>query len=462
MRTMSHRPWLIIATCLSVSACTDRTVVSEPPTGTDVDATTETTPSSTLGDTLATSDVTLSDPSDAAEPEVSSPTLGTSAANMADVTIESDTQVSSTSQTTTTQPSTEQTASTQANATQGTTAVATDTVTPVTLDDLDQSALETPEISSESSSAVSVETAVAETTPPVDELLLDPVAIPDSITDMTIEPVIIGAPGASVNCDLALPCRWLSDDSQFFVTVTNADNIGAQGRLSIEYSVSSLHDTQVNISNTESAVDSAGDIYMPSALRLGEALGGSAEGIVAGASITASIQFDNASTANNIDYWSIGLSDSGLIRQPVFSGIRIGSATTQPADCANTLPCEWESPAKDVTITLLTASGSGSTSQLSTSFKVETTRDLVLAVDAGATAAGSDGMSYRGRTHSIGIETGAEKLTGSVTAGARLAGSVFFFRTQSMSQSLQNLSLIVYEDSPVPRWNPEFLNVPVQ
>jgi len=49
-----------------------------------------------------------------------------------------------------------------------------------------------------------------------------------------------------------------------------------------------------------------------------------------------------------------------------------------------------------------------------------------------------------------------------VVPGTQLTGSVFFFRTQDMSAALQQLSLIVYEDKPTPRWNPSFLAVPIQ
>ena len=450
MRTMFNRPWLIIATCLFASACTDKTVVSGPSAGSDAEAATETAESTTLGDTVATPDLNLSDTIDAVESEESSPTLGTAAANMVDVNVESNNEASSNSQTTIMQLSPDQAAAAVAAA----------------ADDLDESTQDTIDSSNESTPDSSSETAVAETTPGVDELLADPVVIPDVIVDTPIEFATIGAPGANVNCELALPCRWLSDDSQFFVTVTSADNIGALGELVIEYSVSSLHDTEVSISSTEAAIDSAGGEYQISAFRLGEAEGeaegADAQALLAGESVPASIQFDSASSADSINFWSIGLSDSGLERQPVFSGLPIGSATTLAADCANALPCVWQSPAGDVTITLQAVSGAGSVNQLSASFEVEATRDLTVAVDAGATATGTDGMSYRGRTHTIGSETGSGKVTGNTIAGSQIVGTVFFFRTQSISEALQTLSLIVYEDGPVPRWNPEFFNVPVQ
>ncbi len=275
-------------------------------------------------------------------------------------------------------------------------------------------------------------------------------------------PTVIGTPGMSVDCDLTLPCRWISADAQFSVTISNADNIGEQARLSIEYSVQTSHDTEVLIASTEPAIDDTGLSYEPSALQLGEGIGGRAQGILAGQEISARIEFDRSSTASGLNSWSIGLSDAGIIRQPSFTNIPVGSATDQFADCANTLPCVWISPDAAATITLLGVTGSGSTNRLSANFKVETTTDTVVAVDSGATAFGIDGMPYRGRTHAIGLEIGAEKLTATAVPGALVAGTVHFFITQTMSTALANLSLIVYEDRPVPRWNPSFLSVPIQ
>ena len=275
-------------------------------------------------------------------------------------------------------------------------------------------------------------------------------------------PMAIGTPGMNVNCELTVPCRWISGDTHFAVTVSNADNIGNQDRLSIEYSVLTSHDTEVLISGTEPAVDANGQTFEPTALQLGAGIGRVAQGVMAGQDLTARIEFDQSSSANNLSLWTIGLSDSGLIRQPSFSNLPIGSATTQFAECANTLPCAWISPDGNTKITLLSVTGTGASNRLATSFKVETTTDKVVAVDSGATAVGTDGLMYRGRTHSLGTATGGEKLIGNAPAGGQIAGTIFFFITQSMSATLQNLSLIIYEDNPVPRWNPNFLSVPVQ
>ncbi len=276
------------------------------------------------------------------------------------------------------------------------------------------------------------------------------------------QPAVTGAPGMTVNCQMSLPCRWISADTQFSVTVSNADNIGDQGRLSIEYSLLTSHDTQVSIASTEPATDDRGVRNEPASLVLGDGVGGRAQGVVAGTEIPARIEFERSSSATSLSNWTIGLSDAGLVREPSFTGIPVGSVTNQHADCANTLPCAWVSPTEDVTITLLSANGLGATNRLSANFKIETTRNASVALDAGATAVGTDGMQYNGRTHAIGTDTSAEKITATAIPGSQVAGTVHFFRTQSMSTALQNLSLVIYEDRPVPRWNPSFLSIPIQ
>ena len=285
--------------------------------------------------------------------------------------------------------------------------------------------------------------------------------VPAIVETSAEAPAIIGTPGTTVNCQLMLPCQWISVDTQFVVTVTNADNIGEQSRLAIEYTIQTSHDSELTIASTVSAVDSTGDRYEAASLLLGDAIGAQTKGIVAGTDVLARIEFNKTSNAASVD-WSIGLSDAGLVREPAFTNIPIGSVTDQHADCANTLPCAWITPAGDVTITLLSANGSGAINRLSTNFTVETTRNTGVVVDAGATAIGTDGMMFAGRTHAIGVETGSETIAATATPGVPVSGTVFFSRTQTMSPALQNLSLVVYEDRPVPRWNPSFLSVPVQ
>ena len=521
--TLQHR-WLVVTVCLLITACTtEKTYIQEVPADTTTDAATE--PDAVVGDVVVGDAVTVSNGlTTQSDPEVEStvsqtPAQATVEANMVDASqVTVATNVADTSQADVasnmvdaSQATGSLTSVAETPATGGTPTIATtdtellsdplnagsaagtvtaidgagitsDTTTDITTAAITDAATDettdtataatTGTATDATTGTTTVATTDATTGAPIDattgtstDVTTGATTATDTdavfLSDPTV-PTVIGTPGMSVDCDLTLPCRWVSDDAQFAVTVTNADNIGLQGRLSIEYSIVTAHDTQVLIASTEPALDANGLSYVPSALVLGEGIGGRAQGVTAGAEVAARIEFNSSSTASSLSLWTIALNDGGLIRQPSFSNIPVGSATTQHADCALTLPCAWVSPDANATITLLSVTGTGTTNRLSASFKVETTRNTVVAVDSGSTAVGTDGLPYRGRTHSLSLQTGSEKLTANSIPGAQVAGTVYFFVTQSMSAALQNLSLIIYEDQPVPRWNPSFLSVPVQ
>ena len=87
---------------------------------------------------------------------------------------------------------------------------------------------------------------------------------------------------------------------------------------------------------------------------------------------------------------------------------------------------------------------------------------MSVAVDAGATGTGDDGTRFEGRTHTLGPLNSHEKITQESIANTGTSGSVNFFRTETTPDSLALLSLVLYEDAPTPRWNPQFISVPVQ
>lgn len=299
--------------------------------------------------------------------------------------------------------------------------------------------------------------------------IANPETTPTPTTDPVLEnePVptdqqtVDGTPGATVDCNQQLPCRWLSEDSQFSVTVTNADNIATRSRLGIQFSVGVTHDTQVSIVRSDSAIDSESVELKASAYTLGTGNGIAPQGIAAGSSIEGTSNFDQTSSGTSITTWSLALIDGGLVREASFTNIPIGTVTSEYADCKNTLPCVWVSPSSDVTITLLTVGGLSSTNRLSANLSVQTATNMTVALDAGATAYGSDGTQFVARTHSLGTNSDYEKITANTLAGALLPAKIDFLRTATSPTALQNLSLVIYNDSPVPRWNPRFTAVPI-
>lgn len=274
--------------------------------------------------------------------------------------------------------------------------------------------------------------------------------------------VTSGAPGMTVDCKQTVPCQWVSADDQFVLTVTNADNIATRSRLSVSYSITTSHDTELVVARADDAIDAAGFKFKVNDQSLGGGNGGTPQGVTAGIALTGTLNYDKGSSSSEIADWSVAILDGGLLRIPTFTGIPIGTITTAQADCQFTLPCIWTTPQNDVAITLQSVGGVSTNSRLNVNFSVEVSTARTIAVDTGAVAVGSDGTRFESRTHTIGFETDYAKTTKSTSAGIPLYGSVNFYRTEQVPETLQVLSLVVYQDDPVPRWNPQFINVPVQ
>ena len=276
------------------------------------------------------------------------------------------------------------------------------------------------------------------------------------------EGTVTGTAGAIVDCQLKLPCRWVSADTQFAVTVTNADNIATRERLSVNFSVSVLHDTQIIVGSVDAALDSAGRSNQAADMMLGEGNGNVPTNLMAGSTVAGTINYTSSASSNQLSSFVISLMDNGLPRQASLINLPIGTVTTDYADCNFILPCVWASPDGQVTITLLSAGGYASNGRLNANFQVRGTRDMMVALDAGAAAIDSNGIRYNGRTHLLGRLSGYDKLTAEAIAGIGISGAVDFFRSDSSPVSLARLSMVIYEDSPVQRWNPQFQSVPIQ
>lgn len=303
------------------------------------------------------------------------------------------------------------------------------------------------------------------TSTPVTVTSADPTSAPTPTSSLLLadpsSELTIGTPGTTVDCLNSLPCRWVSTDTQFALTVTSADNISTGDRLSLSYFIKTTHDSTVIVSRADEAVDSNALVLRIASQTLGEGNGGTPQGLLAGDQLSGHIGFDRPSEANSLNKWSISIMDSGVIRTASFTGIPLGSVTSAQADCRFVLPCIWTTPDKDVAITLQSVGGISTNNRVSVNFSVEASSDMTIAVDEGSNAFGSDGTLFEGRTLGLGFMTDYKKLTAAVISRAPYMGSVHFFRTSTVPAHLHKLSLVIYQDEPVPRWNPQFVNVPL-
>lgn len=287
---------------------------------------------------------------------------------------------------------------------------------------------------------------------------------PTNNQDLTaVDPgTVVGFPGQAVDCQNTLPCRWISADSQFAVTATNADNIASRNRLSVNYSISTIHDTQLVTGSVDDTVDSETIRYQATDLTLAGGNGGTPVTIEAGRDTLGVINYNEEASGKSLSYWAVTLIDGGLIRKALLANLPVGPVTSDYAQCNFTLPCVWASPDGQVIITLLSVGGFAGNGRMTGNFTIRPSRDMILAADAGASAIGADGTRFGGRIHTLGSASSHEKITEEGIANIAVNGSVNFFRTENNPSSLVHLSLVLYEDSPKPRWNPRFVSVPVQ
>ncbi len=303
----------------------------------------------------------------------------------------------------------------------------------------------------------------ASTTQLDDELESQAVVAATSLINLSDVPddSVVGLPGAPVDCENATPCRWISDDEGFSVTVTNADNIASLGGLSVQFRVDTLHDTSVSLSTSPRATDAQGVAYTVTTQSLGLGNGISPSSLVAGVPITGALDYDMAAESTTLAGAGISILDNGYLRDAVFMNLPVGSEQLANVNCAFTLPCTLVLPDEQSSITLLSAGGFSTSGSLVANFIVEVLADTQVALDAGATAYGDEGSVFEGRTHSLRNEQGFGKVSQLSRAGSPLPGTVNFSRTATRPLSLNEIHLILYEDSPVPRWNPTFFNVPL-
>ena len=275
-------------------------------------------------------------------------------------------------------------------------------------------------------------------------------------------PAVTGEAGEIVDCELKLPCRWVATDEDFNLTVGNVGNTGTLGRLSILFTLSASHDSEMMLGNGSSALAPGGAEFNLIQQALGDSNGITAQSVLAGEIVTGSATYDRESESGTLAGWTLTVIDNGLPRTVGFINLPIDMPDTLVVNCAGVLPCQWQSSLKDATLTLVAVGGYTANGRLNVNFNLETTRDMDVILGAGASAIGSLGEKFDGRTHGLGAETGFADVMASTASGVILPGNISFFRTSQAPSALNSLNLVLYEDAPIPRWNPQFINLPTQ
>ena len=292
---------------------------------------------------------------------------------------------------------------------------------------------------------------VADTNSTTGPQLQDPITLADS-----------GSTGAGVDCNQQLPCEWVSADAQISLTVSNAANIATRSRLSIQLSMQPLHDTDILLSHVGDALDSTGKSYKHTDHQLNAASSSLVQDVLAGTPIEATLNFNETAIGRTVFEWSIEFMDAGMLRNATFRNIPVGTVTTHQADCQNTLPCIWTNPQRDVAIELQTVGEMSPSDGLTASFSVTTADEVSVALDDGSMAAGSDNTLFESRSHELGGTNDYRQISTIALAVTPVYGSVTFYRTEAVPMELDVISLTLFKEQPVPRWDPQFINVPTE
>lgn len=280
-----------------------------------------------------------------------------------------------------------------------------------------------------------------------------------SSEDIANAPAVTGEPGAIVDCNLLVPCRWQSSAQDFSLTVATVDNTGLAGRLTVQYKLTASHDSELFLGNGSTALAPGGSSFSLFQQTLGDGNGVTPITATAGEEVVGSAIYDRPANSDSLAGWTFTVVDNGLPRTVGFINLPIGSPNAVPVDCAGVLPCQWTSN-DGVTITLVAVGGYTANSRLNVNFNVLTERDMNIVLDTGAKAVSETGEIIEGRTHSLGENNGFADVHAVVTNGIMIPGNVSFFRTSRPPSSLTKLDLVIYEDIPSQRWNPQFINLP--
>ena len=286
----------------------------------------------------------------------------------------------------------------------------------------------------------------------------DPIA--DAPLPLTDPEAVVGEPGTGVDCAMTLPCRWMSADSGFAITVVSGDDTGSQDGLSVGFLVDANHDTEVAYGAGAEVLGAGGQRYQAIARTLGEGNGIAPTGLLAGETLEGSIDYSKPAGTTSLAQWRVGLLDNGLARSATFENVPLGPAESLDADCEFVLPCTWFAADGSAAVTLGSAGGLADERRLSVGFAVTTLENDSIVL-AGASAVGDDGTAFSSRTLTLGTESGFETLTGNTVAALPSAATVDFRRTETEPRALSLLELELYRDAPVPRWNVVFRDVPL-
>jgi len=271
---------------------------------------------------------------------------------------------------------------------------------------------------------------------------------------------VVGVPGTTVDCADSLPCRWVSADAGVAITAGAVDHLGTQGELTVDFALDATRDSAFTFAGAAAIATSGGATTDVQRVALGQGNGVAPVAALAGEPLVGRIVYDGTIEQTSLPAWSLTLVEAGQSLDARFANLPVALPVGSDVDCAGTLPCTWQTRDADVLITLTRVGGFATAARLDIGFRLQSTASRTVAMDAGSSARAAGGFLYAPRTHRLGSVSGFGPVSVQAVPGQPLDGRVDFFRASTTTEALSEVQLDVFEDGPVPRWRPTFLNVP--
>ena len=281
----------------------------------------------------------------------------------------------------------------------------------------------------------------------------------------SVSPLLSDGPpqqnGGNRDCLNTVPCTWTDASQQATVTITRADNTATRSRLAIDYKISTLHDTNLLITqSSDPTLSNESELSSSELIFAGDSVS-SPHPNAAGEEIAGTVIFGNGTNADFISSWQLSFLDSGIQRTASFSSVPIGTRARFQADCESTLPCSWTDEKRSIDVTLLKARAQQGNEGIVLTFAIRTQLEETVFVVPGSTAVATDDTVLEALEHSLNGLQSLDELSSVIEPGTQLMGSIAFLPTATPPEALDVLQLKLHNDSTDPHWNPRFINVPL-
>jgi len=292
----------------------------------------------------------------------------------------------------------------------------------------------------------------------------------DEPSTFLLEDELLGNEQQSINfvdCELTLPCLWTSTDVGLSISVESIVVDLFSNSLATSYEIRSARDTGVGLLGTAVLIDSDGTRYSANPAELNnDAIGfdlGNTVQVLAGIGVGINQSFRGVPefTTRSVARYTLEFAEAGVVHRVGFLNLPLDSSSGQGVNCRLQLPCIWNHPDDEYSVTVLLADGAQD-GRLAVHFSVDVFANSVLTLAQGSLAKGNDGTIFEPKIQTLGDESDYRTVELRAVAGATVMGSQTYFRTaEHLSTSLKQLELRIDQENTAEVTFPVFNDIPL-